>query len=127
MIRSALHRLAEKGSPAWLVRRIPDALWNWAFEVTPTEALMQKAFCDLQARPDITVYDYDGQNRRTANPFATMQRSMAAIADAAKKMGDNITAMFTDLRERILTPELSAPERRAWFDDGIMPERHIRP
>jgi hypothetical protein len=88
MIRSALQRLAEKDSPAWLVRHIPDAVWNWAFEATPTEALLQQAHVQLLARPEITVYDFeDGQeiNRRTANPWARLQLALKGVTAAMEK------------------------------------------
>ena len=101
MIRRKIRQLAENDRPDWLVNRIPDGVWNWAFGVTPDEALVQKALAELQARPSITVYDFqDGQefNRRSANPFGELRRSMESVAEQLTKMGEALNNMFAGLR-----------------------------
>ncbi|OBI95562.1 hypothetical protein [Mycobacterium sp. 1465703.0] len=102
MIRTALQNLANNDRPEWLVRRIPAGVWNWAFEVTPNEAMMQDAYAALMARPNITVYDYDGRNRRPANPFAELRRGLAKTAEAAAAMAEHLNQMFAGFRRRVL-------------------------
>lgn len=102
MIRNALQTLANNDRPEWLVRRIPAGVWNWAFGITPREAMMQAALVELLARPGITVYDYDGQNRRPANPFAELRRGLAKTAEAAAAMAAHLNQMFAGVRQRFL-------------------------
>lgn len=103
-LRKALQQLAEADPPNWLSLHMPDGVWNWAFELTADEALAQKAALTLATDSRITVYDFmDGQefNRRDANPFAGLRRSMEIIADGITKMGENVNAMFASLSEAI--------------------------
>lgn len=98
MIRNALQRLAAQNSPSWIVRRIPDWVWNWAFDVTPEESLMQMAFADLMARPHITVYEfYDGQefHRRSASGlWVELRQSAQKAAEHLAEMSDAIESIM---------------------------------
>lgn len=71
-------------------------------KVTPNEALLQAAYIELMARPNITVYDHDGQNRRPANPFGELLRGLAKTAEAVGALTEQLEQVFAGFRQRAL-------------------------